>query len=402
MEIARDIGIPIAMLDSPDPNVIVQQRMENSGFECIVRAFVWGSLASDYEDGLRQKSGIPLPNGLIRYQRLDEPIFTPSTKAGIGHHDQDITLEDMIKVLGPENAMKIKGYSISLFREGAFRARAKGKHLIDTKFEFGFDKEKGLWLIDESLSPDSSRYCSKAEYDEKFPKIVEAMRTGNYKDVSALLKERPELKIREDSKQFVRDVLIEGGYKEGSIPDLTDEQIIETAWRYIDTYEKLTGKTFDFAQSDLPTAEKRVMNNLKKAGMVYGGCVVPMLASEKDMPHWEKLEKELKGAGVPFVKPFFGSAHKETLRVLEYIGKMDQSIEPLVFITSAGRSDGLGPTVAANTRYPTIACNPYSDIATYMVDIHSSTRMPSNLPLMVVVEPGNAALAAKRMIDLAK
>lgn len=403
MDIAEENGIPTARLASPDPNVIVQRKTNNSGFECIVRGFVWGSLAGDYEKGAREKSGIKFGDDLIRYQQLPEPIFTPTTKAEKGH-DLDISLDDMIAELGEESALTIKNHAMNLFSAGAAEARAKGKHLLDTKFEFGYDERKSLWvLIDESLSPDSSRYCAVEEYEKKFPQIVDAMRTGNYKNVTQLLKDRPELKIKEDSKQFVRDVLVEGGYKDGkSLPELTDEQVVETAWRYIDTYEQLTGNTFDFAANEIPTAQKRVMNNLVKAGMAYGGCVVPILASEKDMGHWEKLKKALNDAGVPFANPLFKSAHKQTREVLDYVEKMNQSIEPIVYITSAGRSNGLGPVVAGNTKAPVIACNPYSDMASYEVDIHSSTRMPSGLPLMVVVDPGNAALAAKRMIDLAR
>jgi len=405
MENSTDI-VKNAMLPSPDPNVIIQEKMQNSGFECVVRGYVWGSLASDYENGARIKSGIILPEGLLRYQKLENPIFTPTSKAEKGH-DLDITLEEIVKVHGNELAERIKETSIKLFKRGEELADKAGMIFIDTKYEFGLDKDFNLYLIDESNTPDSSRYCSKEEYDKKWQKIYEDMTMTKGKDVymtvSSFLKAKPELKIKEASKQFVRDVLIEGGYKEGQkIPDLTDEQVIETSYRYIDSYEKLTGKKFDFNTGDSP--RKRIMNNLKKAGLAYGGCVVPMGASEKgDKEHWGKLEAGLKASGVSYIQPIYRSAHKQTQEVIDYVKKMDStSIEPLVYLTFAGRSNGLGPVVAGNTKYPVITCPVFSDKADYMVNIHSSLQMPSNLPLMTVIDPVNAAFAAKQIIDLAK
>ncbi len=403
MENTTDI-IRNATLANPDPNVIVQERMENVGFEFVVRGHVWGSLAADYEGGKRIKSGILLPEGLLRYQPLPEPLFTPTTKAEKGH-DEDVTLDDIVRVHGSERAHKMRDASVALFRRGQELALRGGMVLIDTKFELGFDDAMGgLYLIDECLTPDSSRYVRDTEHAAKFASIQELMQTGTWKDVSALLKERPDLKITEASKQFVRDVLIQGGYKDGQpLPELTDDQVVETAWRYIQTYEQLTGRTFDFGRSDLPTVGKRIMNNLVKAGLAYGGCVVPIGASENDNGHWEKLEKGLKDAGIPYTKPFFASAHRETDKVLAFVREMDRtSLEPLVYLTFAGRSNGLGPVVAGNTTNPVITCPVFSDVTSYSVDIHSSLRMPSKLPLMTVIDPSNAALAVKRILDLAR
>ncbi|MBN2111842.1 AIR carboxylase family protein [Candidatus Woesearchaeota archaeon] len=395
--------IPNVMAESPDPSVIVQRKLKNVGFECVVRGYVWGSLAGDYEKGKREKSGVTLPQGLLRYEKLQEPMFTPATKAEEGH-DEDISLERMAEVLGRDMAEKVRDVSVQLYLRGVELAEKAGMIFIDTKFEFGTDEEGNLYLIDESLTPDSSRYCNREEYDAKWSQIAEAMKSGKYANVSELLKANPKLKIREESKQFVRDVLIEGGYEEGKpIPDLTDEQVIETAWRYINSYERLSGNEFSFAATELPNARQRIMNNLIKAGMAYGGCVVPIGASKKDEEHWKKIADALRENNVPYTAPFFGSAHKETRRVLDFVESMDRdSIEPLVYLTFAGRSNGLGPVVAGNTRYPVIACPPFKDTATYAVDIHSSLRMPSNLPLMTVVEPGNAVLAAKRIIDMVR
>ena len=402
MEITSDI-IQNASVQSPDPNVVVQKKLENANFEFIVRGYVWGSLAADYEAGRRTKCGIQLPEGMLRYQKLPEPIFTPTDKAEVGH-DEDLTLDDIALAHNREMAERLRDISIQLYKRGAEHAERAGMILLDTKFEFGLDEHGNIFLIDESLTPDSSRYCSKEEFGQKWPQIVEAMKSGKYENVSALIKERPELKITEQSKQFVRDVLLESGYEHGGeMTRLTDEQVIETSWRYIVLYEQLTGKTFDFNKSELPNARKRIMNNLVKANLAYGACVVPLGASEKDSAHWEKLEKALKDNDMPYTPPFIKSAHKDPVGVANYVKDMTaRSIEPLVFLTWAGESNGHGPVVAAATHYPTITCPAFKDIADYSVNIHSSTRMPSNLPLMTVVRPGNAVLAAKNILDMVR
>lgn len=404
--------VPNAMIQSPDPNVIIQRKLSNVGFECVVRGYVWGSLAADYEKGLREKCGISLPEELLRYQKLNEPLFTPSTKADQGH-DEDVSLEQMEEKMG-ELASKIKNISITLFRRAEELAAARGLLFLDTKYEFGINSNdiyaREPYLIDESNTPDSSRYCSEDEYNTKMPQIVEAMKSGEYKNVNELLKKRPELKIKEESKQFVRDVLIEGGYIEGKpLPTLTDEQVIETSWRYINTYEKVTGMEFDFVKSEL-SPKYRIINNLIKAGYLkYPGCIVPIGASDKDAAHWQKILDAMKildvlnGEELPFTDVVYMSAHKQTQEVLNYVKYMDEnSIQPLVYITFAGRSNGLGPVVAGNTKYPVITCPVFSDLDSYSIDIHSSLRMPGKLPLATVVDPGNAVLLAKRILEMGK
>jgi len=353
---------------------------------------------------LREKCGNSLPEGLFRYYELQSPLFTPSTKAEQGH-DEDVNIETMREKLG-ELADKIKEISIKLFERAKSLANEKGYLFLDTKYEFGINANdlyaRQPYLIDESNTPDSSRYCSSKEYAAKWPKIVEEMNSGKYKDASELLKARPDLKIREESKQFVRDVLIEGGYAEGKpMPTLTDEQVIETSWRYISAYERITGEEFDFVKSELPT-KQRILKNLIGAGYLkYLGCIVPIGASEKDGEHWKKINTALAGEGVPYTDIVYMSAHKQTQQVLDYVRKMDEdSIQPLVYLTFAGKSNGLGPVVAGNTKYPVITCPVFSGLDSYSIDIHSSLRMPSKLPLATIVDPGNAVLFAKRILEM--
>lgn len=125
--------------------------------------------------------------------------------------------------------------------------------------------------------------------------------------------------------------------------------------------------------------------------------LVPILmGSEMDRPHAEKITQKLDELGVPHII-YASSAHKEPLKVLEIVKKYEGQ-KGICFITIAGRSNALSGFVAANCEHPTIACPPFSDKADYLVNIHSTLQMPSNTPAMTVIDPGNAAIAAARIL----
>lgn len=256
MDATKDI-VKNASLTSPHPNVLIQKYCKNIMIECVVRGYVWGSMAAGYEKGKKEICGISLPDGMLRYQKLDEPIFTPTTKS---EHDKAMTYAEVEEKLGKETAKKVKELSIALYKRGEELAAKHGLIFIDTKYEFGFDETGELILIDEANTPDSSRYCSIEEYN-KFEQIKEEMKNSDYKNVSELLKEKPKLKIKEMSKQFVRDIITKKGFSygsEGEIPNLEDEDVIEVAYRYIKLFEIMTGDKFPFPQGN-------VMDSLKEA-----------------------------------------------------------------------------------------------------------------------------------------
>jgi phosphoribosylaminoimidazole-succinocarboxamide synthase len=260
-ENSKDI-VKNASLESPHPSVLVQKYCKNIMVECVVRGFVWGSMAAEYEQGKREVCGVALPEGMLRYQKLDEPVFTPTTKS---EHDEPITFEKMKELVGEETALKAKEISIKLFKRASELAKKQGLVFIDTKYEFGLDENGELTLIDEANTPDSSRYCKIEEY-KKFEKIKQEMQSGNYKDVSELIKEKPQLKISELSKQFVRDVITEKGFSygsEGEIPKLEEEDVIEVSYRYIKLYEILTGQKFEFPKGNL---KEELNEKLKQGG----------------------------------------------------------------------------------------------------------------------------------------
>lgn len=185
--------------------------------ECVVRGYLSGSGWREYQDSL-SVCGVPLPSGLVESDRLSEPIFTPATKAEAGH-DENISFERMVEIVGGEVAEELRHRSLAIYLRGAELARQKGVIIADTKFEFGMIDEE-LILIDEVLTPDSSRFWPAADY---------APGSG-----------QPSF-----DKQFVRDWLIESGWDRNSPPPaLPAEVVAKTREKYVEAYERVTGLDF--------------------------------------------------------------------------------------------------------------------------------------------------------------
>jgi len=182
--------------------------------ECIVRGYLSGSAWKEYQSE-RSVSGIELPPGLQESAKLEEPIFTPSTKAETGH-DENITFKELQNLVGVEIAAKLWEVSLSIYLKASEYAEERGIIIADTKFEFGFHKGEVI-LIDELLTPDSSRFWSKEEYEPGKP--------------------QPSF-----DKQFVRDYL-EGVKwdKNPPAPELPSEVIEETSKKYLEAYKRLLG-----------------------------------------------------------------------------------------------------------------------------------------------------------------
>ena len=196
------------------------RRTEPLPVECVVRGYIAGSAWGEYR---RQGTlaGEPLPEGLLESQRLEPPIFSPATKAVEGH-DENITFEEVLRVLGDEIAASARDLSLRIYEHGSKVAEERGIILADTKFEFGFDSGGRLLLIDEVLTPDSSRFWPGESY---------AMGRG-----------QPSL-----DKQPVRDYLegLEHWDKAPPPPDLPDQVVQETTMRYKEIFRRLTGIELD-------------------------------------------------------------------------------------------------------------------------------------------------------------
>jgi phosphoribosylaminoimidazole-succinocarboxamide synthase len=208
----------------PDPDeraqvegrAVVVKRLEALPVEAIVRGYLIGSGWKDYQK-TGAVCGIDLPAGLRLAEQLPEPIFTPSTKAAVGDHDENIDFARTAELIGPDMARQVREVSLRLYREAAEYARARGIIIADTKFEFGLDGEGRLTLIDEALTPDSSRFWP-----------VDSYQVGS----------SPE----SFDKQYVRDYLETLDWdKTPPGPKLPDEVIRRTAEKYREALERLTG-----------------------------------------------------------------------------------------------------------------------------------------------------------------
>jgi len=194
------------------------RRAERVDAECVVRGYLAGSGWAEY-GRTGAVCGHPLPSGLREADRLPEPIFTPSTKAEVGH-DENISRAQLAEMVGADLAQQLEERSIALYLEGARRAEAVGLILADTKFEFGWiDGE--LAVIDEVLTPDSSRFWDAGQY-------------------------APGSSPQSFDKQFVRDFVAASGWnKEPPAPTLPDDVIRGTRDRYVAAYERLTGRRWE-------------------------------------------------------------------------------------------------------------------------------------------------------------
>merc|ERR1719271_897979 len=353
----RDI-VPNALVENVDASVVVQKKMKNLNVEFIVRGYLWGSMAAAYEKGDRTFCGLPVQDGLNRFQKFDEPLFTPTTKAEVGH-DENMTEAEVQQLIGKDMAQKAKEMALKLYQRGVELMRQKGLILIDTKYEFGLDEEGKLHVIDEVNTPDSSRLCNVEEWEQKYPKIAAEMATGTYKTVTDVMKAKPELKIKEFSKQYVRDALLEMGFnpeKDKTAPKLSDSQVQECSYRYINIYERMTGNTFEFPINRTEPSQ-RILMNLQRAKLITGSFAVIAAGSDSDMPHLETLQKELSKFKIPS-QIRICSAHKQPGQLQAVLNQYNKSIEPIVIVGCAGGTDALSGTASYLSRWPVVSCPP--------------------------------------------
>ena len=243
MKATSDI-VPNWLLATPDPNVAIGQACEPFKVEMVIRGYLSGHAAREYKAGKRSLCGVPMPDGMIENDKFKEPIITPATKAEEGNHDEDISREDIIKrgIVSEQDYEILENYTRALFKRGTEIAKQRGLLLVDTKYEFGKNKEGEILLIDEIHTPDSSRYFYAEGYEER------QSRGEGQKQLS---------------KEFVRQWLISNGFQglEGqTVPEMSDEYIITVSERYIELYEKITGETF--IKADSTNIMHRIENNI--------------------------------------------------------------------------------------------------------------------------------------------
>lgn len=226
--------VPNWLEATPDPMVSVGKCCKGYPVEMIVRGYLCGSAWRAYQSGVREICGVKLPEGMHENEKFPTPILTPTTKAEIGTHDEDISREEIIaKGLIPEDEyVQIEKYALALFEKGSAMAAERGLILVDTKYEFG-NYNGQIMLMDEVHTPDSSRYFYAEGYEERFA-------AG-----------QPQ---RQLSKEFVREWLMENGFqgKEGQqVPEMTPAIVAGITARYAELYEVLLGEKLPLDEADI-------------------------------------------------------------------------------------------------------------------------------------------------------
>jgi phosphoribosylaminoimidazole-succinocarboxamide synthase len=195
---------------------MIVHRLRPLPVEAVVRGYLAGSGWKDYQrDG--SVCGLPLPAGLQLAEQLPMPLYTPSTKAEVGEHDQNIDFQQTVELMGAKLAEQVRDVSLQIYREARDYAAGRGIIIADTKFEFGLDKKGRMVLIDEALTPDSSRFWPLDGY-------------------------RPGISPPSFDKQFVRDYLETLDWnKQPPGPELPAEVVRKTAEKYLEAQRRLTG-----------------------------------------------------------------------------------------------------------------------------------------------------------------
>lgn len=241
---------PNHVIDYPDPNVAVAQRLDMLPIEMVVRDYLTGSTETSiwpmYERGERMMYGHEFPDGLTRNQKLPGTILTPTTKAEAGDHDAPITATEIVEqnLLSQAVWDELAEVSLAIFARGREIAASNGLILVDTKYEFGVDANGKITLADEVHTPDSSRYWIADSYDAR-------MKAG----------ENPESLDKEFLRLWISARC--DPYKD-PIPDIPGETLLEFSSKYVKLFEQVTGQTFSYPPTDIP-ARDRVRQNLAKA-----------------------------------------------------------------------------------------------------------------------------------------
>ncbi|WP_425639349.1 phosphoribosylaminoimidazolesuccinocarboxamide synthase [Algoriphagus yeomjeoni] len=223
--------VPNWVTSIPDPNVTIGTRCEPFKVEMVIRGYMSGHAAREHKAGKREICGVSMPEHMRENDPFPEPIITPTTKADKGH-DEDISREEILKqgIVSEADYVQLEKYTRALFQRGQEMANEMGLILVDTKYEFGKVGGKIL-LIDEIHTPDSSRYFYANGYEENQAKGIAQ---------------------KQLSKEFVRQWLISNGFqgKDGqTVPEMTDEIVESISDRYIELFEKITGETFQKANT---------------------------------------------------------------------------------------------------------------------------------------------------------
>lgn len=359
-------------------NVMFVKPCKRIYLEIIVRGYITGntptSMWTHYNNGVRKYCGIELPEGYVKNQKLDQPIITPTTK---GDNDELISCQEIIdqKYLTQDQLDLISVTSMMLYKYGCIEADKRGLLLVDTKYEFGFDEDGHILVIDEVHTCDSSRYWIKDTYQERF-------------------------NTDDEPEKYDKDI-VRYWLKENKDQPIPKELIEKTSITYIKFYERLCQRQiehhyeFNFSKPkrhfDGPEQELREI-----ACEIFNSCVI-LCGSYKDIPHCNKVILNLDKHIVHNL--YVCSVYKKTDKLLALLKRL-REYGSCVFVTVAGMSNTLSGVVACNSILPVIACPPMKDELNMLINIHSSLQCPSNVPVMTVLSPTNTAQCVLRILSL--
>jgi fusion protein PurCD len=362
--------VPNHLIRVVDPSACLVKRCDPIKIEVIVRGYLCGSMWRRYQAGERSFEGHTLPDGLTENAQLPRPIVTPTTKEAV---DRPISPAAIVTEGWTSQELwdSMEATALRLFGRGTRLMGERGIILVDTKYEFGL-LDDALVLIDEIHTPDSSRFWPADSWREDPAKAVQL------------------------DKEFVRKWLL-ANRVDGEVPgSLPGAVVAETAQRYREIFERITGKAAPALPRD---AGSRLYRNLVNQGVIAEGFVVVIMGSPIDEPHCAKIKGMVETYGIACHMRVV-SAHKNGERILGMAEFYNRAVEPGAVVAVAGLSNGLGGALAANLVLPVINAPPVADRSDLMVNIHSSLMMPSKTPAATVVKPANAAQFALRALNL--
>ena len=351
--------------------------------EIIVRRRITGSLWKAYsQNGLRNINGYELRDGMREGDLFDEPIITPTTK---GTHDVPITFDEIISsgILNRKEVAIIKGKATGLFTMAEKYMKRLGIEMIDTKFEFAFDKQDNIEFIDEVFTPDSSRFIVDGIRMDK-----DILRRWAHENEAFILEHPP-------GKDGCRNVKLPIDITQklhSNYSNFLNKLLISKLQIQLGDGSSDGSDGNEYCSGNYPekTAFCIAISKLTKYVVILAG-------SKSDFNHVEKIRIELaKHDIIAFVH--YSSAHKNTENVIELLQYYEnQHNAKIIYITCAGLSNALSGVVSANVSRPVIACPPFTDKVDYQVNIHSTLQMPSGVPSACILRPDNVASFCKRL-----
>lgn len=374
-------------------NLLIAKKCKPILLEVIVRGYITGnsktSLWTLYQNDKHYVYGLTdsqIPKNLKKDQKLPNILVTPTTK---DEHDMPLSPDDIVKggYLSRAQWDYISKCAVRLYKYGAELARQQGLILVDTKYEFGFDMNGEITLMDEIHTCDSSRYWLLDEYQTCFE---------NGTTQKNLDKDHIRRYIQKNYPAFVTN-------DDTNPPNIPEPEVYNVRNAYLTLYHKLSNDSrLSLTQIDYDSNSSLKSSLVSNYFRDYHDMVVILAGSVTDRPFVNKIKERLNSSNI-YSQVHFYSAHRQTnevMRILEHYNNFKEIDRKIVYVTVAGRSNALSGVVAANTQFPVFACPPFQDKLDMMVNINSTLQMPRNVPVMTVLDVDNLAISISRILQL--